>query len=76
MLSIRGHICNVEQREKALKQASSYVEGALIVGGEKSFSFLASKQILSCLAALVFVYLYDEQQQQYFLVNFVFQQTV
>lgn len=52
----------MEQGEEALKQTPSNIEGALVVGREKSLSFLASQQVLSCLAALVFIDLVGEEQ--------------
>lgn len=61
VFSVRGHVSDVEQREEALKQAASDVEGTLVIGRQKSLPLLASQQVLSRLAALIFVYLEEER---------------
>lgn len=45
----------MEQREEALKESPSDVEGALVVGRQKGLALLSSEQVLSRLAALVFI---------------------
>lgn len=45
----------MEQREEALEESPSDVEGALVVGRQQGLALLSSEQVLSRLAALVFV---------------------
>lgn len=45
----------MEQREEALEESPSDVEGALVVGRQKGLALLSSEQVLSRLAALVFI---------------------
>lgn len=63
VLPIRGHIGDVVQREEALKQATSDVERALVVGRQERFPVLASQQVLGRLAALVFVDLWEKHRE-------------
>lgn len=45
----------MEQGEEALEESPSDVEGALVVGRQKGLALLSSEQVLSRLAALVFI---------------------
>lgn len=45
----------MEQREEALEESPSDVEGALVVGRQQGLALLSSEQVLSRLAALVFI---------------------
>lgn len=45
----------MEQREEALEESPADVEGALVVGRQKGLALLSSEQVLSRLAALVFI---------------------
>lgn len=45
----------MEQREEALEESPSDVDGALVVGRQQGLALLSSEQVLSRLAALVFI---------------------
>lgn len=55
VLAVRGHVGDVEQGEEALEETPSDVEGPLVVGREEGLALLSPEQVLSRLAALVFV---------------------
>lgn len=55
VFSVWGHVGDVEQREEALEESPSDVEGALVVGRQQGLALLSSEQVLSRLAALVFI---------------------
>lgn len=57
MLPVGRHVGDMQQREEALEEPPSDVEGPLVVGREEGLALLAPEQVLSRLAALVFVYL-------------------
>lgn len=55
VLPVWGHVGDMQQREEALKESPPDVEGPLVVGREEGLALLSPEQVLSRLAALVFV---------------------